>query len=349
MQVIRLPRQITRAAATASRLGAGERSDTAARRDAVAVWRRARAQGMSAAAAAQVAGVPRSTLYRWSRREKQGRLAPLSRRPHSVRKPRWTPALAAAVEAERREHPTWGKDKIAHALRRQDIETSASTVGRILKALVKRGRIRPVAELRRKAPRAARRNRPHAKRLPKGRKPEAPGEIVQLDTLTVSLGSGRPIIKQFTAYDPVAKWTAVQLRRNATANAASRFLDKMQAEMPFPIKAIQVDGGAEFKAEFEAECKRRNIDLWVLPPRSPKLNGAVERNNRTWRYEFYAAWQLDTDCIERIGKWADAFAHEHNTTRPHHALDGLTPAEYLDARKRQTENEHKPTQPSQMS
>ncbi len=45
-----------------------------------------------------------------------------------------------------------------------------------------------------------------ARRLPKGRKAKAPGELVQIDTLFVNV---RPdeAIKHFTAYDPVAKWT----------------------------------------------------------------------------------------------------------------------------------------------
>ena len=51
--------------------------------------------------------------------------------------------------------------------------------------------------------------------------------------------------------------------------------------MPFPIRAVQVDGGSEFAAEFEQACQQRGWHLFVLPPRSPKLNGAVERANRT--------------------------------------------------------------------
>jgi putative transposase len=31
----------------------------------------------------------------------------------------------------------------------------------------------------------------------------------------------------------------------------------------------------------------RRLHLFVLPPRSPKLNGAVERANRTHTEEFY--------------------------------------------------------------
>ena len=162
-----------------------------------------------------------------------------------------------------------------------------------------------------------------------GRKPTNPGEIVQLDTLTVSPHPGRPAIKQFTAHDPVAKWTCAQAWRRATAHNAKRFLDKLQADMPFPIEAIQVDGGSEFKADFETECQRRGIDLFELPPRSPKLNGHVERNNGAWRYEFYATWGLPNDDLDHINRWIDAFADKFNTFRPHQALGGHTPVEYL--------------------
>ena len=162
-----------------------------------------------------------------------------------------------------------------------------------------------------------------------GRKPTSLGEIVQLDTLTVSPHPGRPAIKQFTAHDPVAKWTCAQAWRHATAHNAKRFLDKLQADMPFPSEAIQVDGGSEFKADFETECQRRGIDLFELPPRSPKRNGHVERNNGTWRYEFYATWDLPNDDLDYINRWIDAFADEFNTFRPHQALGGHTPAQYL--------------------
>src|SRR3972149_4163591 len=56
-----------------------------------------------------------------------------------------------------------------------------------------------------------------------------------------------------------------------TAHAAAAFLDTIVGRMPFPVKAIQVDGGSEFMAQFEDACKQRGIRLFVLPPRSPKL------------------------------------------------------------------------------
>ena len=279
--------------------------------------------GLSAEKAAQAVGVPRSTLYRWERRPEPG-----SRRPHRLRQAGWSPALVEAVEAMRRDYPMWGKAKLAVILRREGHTVSESTAGRILQMLVARGRVLPVPYLRRRSPGALRR-RPHARRLPKGRRPTRPGEIVQIDTLSVSPRHGRPAIKQFTACDPVAKRTCAQAWRRATAHNARLFLDKLQADMPFPIRAIQVDGGAEFKAAFESECQRRDIELFQLPPRSPQLNGHVERNNGAWRYEFYACWEIDTDNLEDTNRWLDAFADEFNTFRPHQALGGQTPAEYL--------------------
>ena len=60
-----------------------------------------------------------------------------------------------------------------------------------------------------------------------------------------------------------------------------------RGRMPFPVRAIQVDGGSEFQAAFEAACQARGIRLFVLPPRSPKLNGCVQRAQRTHTEEFY--------------------------------------------------------------
>src|ERR1700741_3546587 len=82
-------------------------------------------------------------------------------------------------------------------------------------------------------------------------------------------------------------WDVVQAHTRATAQGATEFLDTLAHRMPFPIRALQVDGGSEFAAEFEQACQQRGFRLFVLPPRSPKLNGAVERANRTHREEFY--------------------------------------------------------------
>ena len=53
--------------------------------------------------------------------------------------------------------------------------------------------------------------------------------------------------------------------------------------------------------EFEEYCEGQGIKLYVLPPRSPKMNGYVERVNETYRYEFWNVYEIpDTIKETRI-------------------------------------------------
>ena len=203
----------------------------------------------------------------------------------------WSSALVRAVEALRADFPMWGKAKLGPLLRQEGFAISNATVGRILKSLMNRGVIQPVPRLRKSPRHRLAYRRRHAIRLPKGFKPDRPGGAVQIDTVFINLAPGKAI-KHFTAYDPVAKWTVAKAANRATAQATSLFLDKVLAEMPFPVKAIQVDGGSEFKAEFEEACADKGLALYELPPKRPDLNGAVERCNGSWRYEFYGVYEL---------------------------------------------------------
>jgi transposase InsO family protein len=337
MQVFGLPRHVTRNGRGASRLLDAETPNIEAerRRDAVARWRNAMCAGLNAEEAAQAVAVPRSTLYRWEKAP-----VPKSRRPHRARRNSWSPALRAEVERLRVDFPMWGKDKLGPILRNQGFAVSNATVGRIITSLIARGRVPRVKDLIGKAPRKTPpTKRPHAIRKPKDVSFKKPGDVIQIDTVSISLGPNRAV-KHFDAYDVHAKWTVAKPYRKATAKNAADFLDKVTAEMPWPVKAIQIDGGSEFMAEFEEACKDRRIPLYVLPPRSPKLNGAVERCNGAWRYEFYAVADLPND-IDKIAESVDAFQHLYNHFRPHGALDGKTPNQYLQiCRAKETAESH---------
>jgi transposase InsO family protein len=322
MKVFGLQGEVYRLTRLAEKLASACPAGQAEARAAVlARWQQARRDGLTAAQAAAAVGVPVATLYRWRKR-----LRPLSRRPHRRRQPAAPPALPRAVEALRRQYPMWGKAKLGPLLRAQGLAVSDSTVGRILRRLVERGAVDPVPALRRR--RAGRRPaRRYAARLPKGLKATVPGALVQLDTLTVN-PTGERTVKQFTAYDPVARFTLARAFRRATSQAASQFLNKLLAELPFPVTGLQVDGGAEFMADFEQACQAKGIRLYVLPPKSPELNGGVERANGSWRYEFYACHDLAHD-LNQLNRQIDRFSRLYNTYRPHGALRGLTPAQYL--------------------
>jgi putative transposase len=107
----------------------------------------------------------------------------------------------------------------------------------------------------------------------------------------------------------------VQAHTRATAQNATEFLDTLAHRMPFPIRALQVDGGSEFAAEFEQACQQRGLHLFVLPPRSPKLNGAVERANRTHTEEFYQVTPYSLE-LRKLNRELRAWERTYNTVRP---------------------------------
>jgi transposase InsO family protein len=269
------------------------------------------------------------TFYRWLRRYNPRDLATLeerSRRPHQTRRPTWSPELAQAVQQIREQFPRWGKDKLAPLLRKEGWECSTSMVGRILTRLKERGAlVEPV--LSTVSARKPRPPRPYAVRKPRDYQACQPGDIVQVDTLDLRPLPG-VVLKHFTARDVVSRWDVLEVHSRATAATAAAFLDAIQARMPFPVRAIQVDGGSEFQAAFEAECQRRQIRLFVLPPRSPKLNGHVERAQRTHTEEFYEIWDL-TWTVAELTPQVLAWERVYNTVRPHQSLAYRTPLQFL--------------------
>jgi putative transposase len=318
---------VGRPAVGLARHPAPELSRDARRRLAMLDWHRA--HGANVSRTARHFGYSRPTVYRWLGRYDRFRLESLEDHgsaPRRRRRPTWTIEHLGAVRAIRERYPRWGKDKLRVLLRRQGITLSTSMVGRILARLRRTGELREPAA-RRLSVRQRRWTRPYAIRKPADWPVERPGDLIELDTLDI-----RPfptqVWKQFTARDRVSRWDVVELGRRATAQAAAAVLDRLAERMPFPVRAISIDNGSEFMAEFEAACQARGIALFVLPPRSPKLHGAVERANRTHTEEFYELTTAEPE-LEAFQAELRAWEVEYNTIRPHQALDYLTPAEYL--------------------
>ncbi len=278
-------------------------------------------------------GISPQTFYRWKRRYDSRHLESLedhSRRPKHVRQPTASVELVEAVQALREERPRWGKDKLVILLDKKGYSVSASMVGRIIKRLKERGVLK---EPKPNYVSAGKRQRfrPYATRKPKEYQAQVPGDLVELDTLDL-----RPLpavaFKHFTAHDTTSRWNVIEVYKRATAANAAAFLDTLKARAPFPVRAIQVDGGSEYEAVFEEECAKRGMKLFVLPPRSPKLNGGVERAHRTHVEEFYEITDSDFELehlTEELLEWEKVY----NTERPHQALGYLTPLEFLQQQK----------------
>jgi len=246
--------------------------------------------GCSSSAVFTAQAIPRSTFYRWKEKYQKCGLIGLENQstcPNRVRQPVLRSEIEEKVLAIRRKFRVWGKAKIVVILEREyGVKVSASTIGRILSKLVKRKLIKPAHYYRGivKIKRSRVFNK-HAKRWKYGMKAHSPGELVQFDHAIVELLDGK-YLRHFSAVCPLTKIAVEQVYDQATSANAAQFLTFAVSQFPFPIKSVQVDGGSEFMDEFETECKKRSIDLYVLPPKSPKFNGVVERSHYAAKYEF---------------------------------------------------------------
>jgi len=108
------------------------------------------------------------------------------------------------------------------------------------------------------------------------------------------------VLKQFTARDIISRWDVLEVHNRATSATVAHFLDSLEKRLPFSIQAIQVNGGSEFEAVFEEECRRRSIRLFVLPPNSPDLNGYVERAHLIHTEEFYEVTDTSFELSDLI-------------------------------------------------
>lgn len=275
-------------------------------------------------------GISRSTYYRWKNRFNPHNMTTLenkSKRPKNVRKPMWSVELIEVIRILREEFPVWGKAKLVVLVRQRGFEVSESTVGRILGYLKRRGVLRePVKKVK---ARSTPRRRVYATRKPADYEVKAPGDLVQIDTLDIRPEPGC-VRKQFSAGDVKSKWAFADVRSAATSSLAKEFLEDLIRASPFKIRGVQVDGGSEFYGDFEEACKELGIRLFALPPRSPKLNGVVERLNRTFREEFWACYDGGLTLEEirpALKRWT---SEVYNQLRPHQNLGYMTPAQYLE-------------------
>ncbi len=238
------------------------------------LYEQLKTEGCSSATCLIAIDWSKATYYRWrSRYQQQGLtgLEALRCRPQRVRKPSWSKQQEQQVQHLRLRFPLWGKRKIWKVLScDHGFTLSISTVGRILKKLLRLNRIVPVAfYFGQIKPKRRRQFKHHARRWKYGMKAKQPGELIQVDHMSVSFTEGFAL-KEFKATCPVTGTTIMRIDSSASSRNARRFLDYLIAQLPYALISVQVDGGSEFRDEFEQACKLLKIPLFVLPPRKPK-------------------------------------------------------------------------------
>ena len=261
-------------------------------------------------------GISRPTLRKWWRRYQAAGPAGLveqSRRPRRLAAQKVFAEHETLILSLRRDRKLGIKQLRNELVRQHDLTLSLDTIQRVLvrhgEQVLKRSRRRVRGKLCYSRP--------------------VPGDRVQMDVCKICLG-----VYRYTVIDDCSRYAVFGIYLRRTAANTLDFLDRVIEEMPFAIQRIQTDRGREFLAE---AVQRRLIDWGIkfrpIPPRSPHLNGKVERSHRAVLEEFWTTVDpKSADIAYRVAEWQ----HHWNWNRPHSALDGASPIDWVAERSDQT-------------
>jgi transposase InsO family protein len=267
-------------------------------------------EGESLSALSREYGIARELLSRWWRDyDAQGLngLQPRSRRPH-------TSPTQISQRMIRRVLRLRNQRRSAVWIARE-LQLGYGTVQRTLEA-------HGVNQLPRPA-------RPKPRRYEKSR----PGELIHIDLKYLPALRNARNDFEFAAVDDFSREAVVWITTEATSAAATTFLERVAAKLPYAIEAVLTDNAFAFtmrharyadrQTRFQQACGDLGIVHHLLRPYAPQSNGKVERFFRT----------VDDEClyVQPLFSFAarsravDDFVWYYNHERPHLSLGGMTP------------------------
>jgi transposase InsO family protein len=280
-------------------------------------------------------GVDRKLVYIWRRRfnHSSGRLSSLvpdSTRPKRVRVSHIDLRVIKFISDLREKYPRLGKQKIKplvdkYSLREGISCVSESTVGRVIKRhnlyFQKSGRIYHQPSQNR-----LRLKKTKRLRLRYSPKPGVLGNI-QMDTLCQITDGVR--IYLYSGIDIKGKFVLSLPYPALNSQNTLDFFKKLELIYPVKINSVQTDNGLEFQGVFEKYLKEEKIPHYFIYPRCPRINGVVERYQRTLEEEFL---NDNLDLIYHPKQFSSKLAEYlvfYLTKRVHQSLGLKSPVDYL--------------------
>lgn len=262
-------------------------------------------------------GIGRASFYRWQAAYRAGGEAALINAKPIPKNPanQTSPEITEKVLHLRQTYHLGPIRIVWYLARYHDIKISDAGVYRILRR----------HNLNR-LPRGTRVRKIHTKRYNK----QVPGHHIQMDVkfLTFKGKSGQTVRRfQYTAIDDATRIRAPRVYNRHTQANAIDFVDHIIDKFPFRLQEIRTDNGHEFQAKFHWHVEDKGIRHTYIKPRTPQLNGKVERSHRSDQQEFYQllTYKDDVDLEAKLNEWERFY----NFARPHGAFNGKTPYEAL--------------------
>jgi len=271
--------------------------------------------------------VKKSTVFGWKKRfEKSGKklvsLVPTSTRPKHTRLMVVDPRLAEFIKSMRETYGPVSKYKIKPFLDEYARSLGIPGYGREkIGKIIKRNHY--FFETK---PRVKRRTKPLIPRLKKAPRQTTPGYI-EMDSITLYVNNKKYYF--VTAIDIVTKFAWCKLTSSLSSRWAKLALVEFTRQYPYPIREIQTDNGHEFLGEFDDYLQAQKIPHQFIYYHSPKINGVVERFNRTIQDEFINRNDELWYNRELFNQKLAGYLEWYNTRRPHHSLDLKPPVIFM--------------------
>lgn len=276
-------------------------------------------------------GISRQAYYIWYRRYQAEGIEGLRTRSKAPKhSPNATHVEVVGKIIYLRQNYHFGPEKIAMYLKRyHDVTISKSGVWRILKRL-DMGRLP-----------ASQQYKHHDRRWKRYEK-QLPGHRVQIDVKFIEpLASmpqgrrgGRNKYYPFTAIDDCTRLRVLKICPTLNQATAIQFVDYVLQRLPFQVEVIQTDNGAEFQSAFHFHVLDKGIGHAYIKPRTPRLNGKVERSHRIDGEEFYRLLEgviIDDAEVfnDKLREWEDYY----NYHRPHGGASAAGLPTYASSRR----------------
>lgn len=271
--------------------------------------------------------IKKSTFYDWKNTyEKAGKriisLVPASTAPEHVRKMETDWHIVDFIKQMRKEHGNIGKDMLKPFVdaycKELGIRTICqTTIGKIIR------RRHFTFEERIYVKRQFKFKKLRTRKSPK----VTSAGFVEMDSIVVYINQERHLF--MSVIDVFTKYAYVAHVDNLSSKTAVLVFKHFQETNPTTIDTVQTDNGSEFLREFHQYLEKQNIKHQFIYPKMCKVNGFIERFNRTVQEEFILRNDEIYYDLPAFAKKLDSYLYWYNYRRPHSSLKYLPPMTFI--------------------
>lgn len=272
-------------------------------------------------------GIGKSTLYDWKKSYERSRkslvsLIPKKTKPKRVRQMTTDTRIVQFIREFRQQYGNTGREKIKIFLDEYTAELGINSISeRTISKVIKQRNL--FFDLKNKI---KRRNKFSRQRTKKSPHVSAPG-FIEMDSVILYINSSRHNF--MCCIDIYTKFAHVRKVKAISSLQAKLTFQEFEKLSPHKIHTVQTDNGSEFFLNFHEYLEEQQINHQFTYPRSPKINGVVERFNRTIQEEFINRNDEIFYDAEAFKVKLNQYLSWYNSKRPHMALNYLSPLQFI--------------------